>query len=71
MGYEPHIFILCQGHGQPAELLEDGFGTMFRLECVQGFPYVEPLTADMDPSFYLSDDYIFSRFFDYKKVMNK
>jgi len=71
MGYEPDTIILYQKHGQVTELLEDGFGTIFKLESVLGFPYIEPLTADMDPSFYLSDDYIFSRFFDYKKIIKR
>ena len=61
-------YIVFQGHGRDVDILEDGFGTMFKLECVQGFPYIDPLTPESDPAFYLSDDYVFSRFYDYKKV---
>jgi hypothetical protein len=61
-------YIVYQGHGRNVDILEDGFGTMFELSTVQGFPYVEPLSPTSDPAFYLSDDYIFSRFYDYKKV---
>jgi len=68
LGYTAATNIITNCHGAQVELLEDGFGTMFKLDCVQGFPYVEPLTDDMDPYFYLSDDYIFCRFFDYKKI---
>ena len=61
-------YLVVSGHGSQVELLEDGFGTMFKLEVVQGFPYIEPLTADMDPTFYLSDDYVFCRFYDSKNI---
>lgn len=61
-------YIVFQGHGTEVDILEDGFGTIFELSAVQGFPYIEPLTVETDPAFYLSDDYVFSRFYDYKNV---
>jgi hypothetical protein len=64
-------YFIAQGHGESVELLEDGFGTMFKLDAVQGFPYIDPLTADMDPTFYLSDDYVFCRFYDSKKITKR
>jgi hypothetical protein len=70
-GKDPMIYGLIQEHGALAEILEDGFGTILPLRAVQGFPYVEPLTPDSDPTFYLSDDYIFCRFYDYKGIQKR
>lgn len=54
------------GHGNRADILENGFGTMFQLGHLKGFPDLPPLTADVDPVMYISDDYIMGRFFDHK-----
>lgn len=56
------------GHGNRADILENGFGTMFQLGVLKGFPDLAPLSADTDPVMYISDDYIMGRFFDHKGV---
>jgi hypothetical protein len=67
-GKDPMVYHVIQHHGHLVELLEDGFGTMLPLKAVQDFPYIAPLTPEIDPAFYLSDDYIFCRFYDYKGI---
>lgn len=52
------------GHGNKADILENGFGTMFQLKHLKGFPDLPPLTETGDPVMYISDDYIMGRFFD-------
>lgn len=56
------------GHGSTPEMLEYGFGTMFKLEYLHGFPDVPPMNKNSDMCVYLSDDYIMSRFLDTKNV---
>jgi hypothetical protein len=56
------------GHGNRADILENGFGTMFQLKHLTGFPDIPPLTATTDPVMYISDDYIMGRFFQHKGV---
>jgi len=70
-GKDPLRYYVIQNHGALTEILEDGFGTIVPLRAVQGFPYVEPLTPDADPTFYLSDDYVFCRFYDYKGIQKR
>jgi hypothetical protein len=57
------------GHGTKTHILENGFGTMFRLECIMGFPYIPPLKQGEDASMYLSDDYVLGRFYDFKNII--
>lgn len=64
-------YLIYQGHGAEVEMLEFGFGTMFEARCLQGFPEVEPLTPTADATFHLSDDYVMSRFFDYKNIKKR
>lgn len=56
------------GHGNRADILENGFGTIFQLKHLTGFPDLPPLTETTDPVMYISDDYIMGRFFQYKGV---
>jgi len=67
-GSDPLRYYVIQEHGARAEILENGFGTMLPLWAVRGFPYIEPLGPDMDPTFYLSDDYVMGRFYDFKNI---
>jgi hypothetical protein len=59
------------GHGNQADILENGFGTMFQLKHLKGFPDLPPLTEKIDPVMYISDDYIMGRFFDSVKVVKR
>jgi hypothetical protein len=68
MRMNPLNYVVQMGHGRVADFLEDGFGTMFKLGETKGFPDLPPLTPGADPTLYLSDDYLWGRFFDYKKV---
>jgi hypothetical protein len=62
-------YSIVYGHGNGADILENGFGTAFRLESILGFPEVPPLGPDnKDSPLYLSDDYVMARFFDSKDV---
>ena len=63
---DPLIYHLIQGHGARTEIIQQGFGTMTKISSFQGFPSLPPLTKDMDASLYLSDDYVISRFYDFK-----
>lgn len=56
------------GHGNAADILENGFGTMFQLKHLSGFPDIPPLTPEMDPVVYISDDYLMGRFFESKGI---
>ena len=56
------------GHGASTEILQQGFGTMTKISSFYGFPDVPPLQKGMDASLYLSDDYVISRFYDFKKL---
>jgi len=64
-------FILFQGHGQKTEILECAFGVLFPRKCLDGFPVPEPMTPDSDKYMYLTDDFIFSKFFDSKGIEKK
>jgi hypothetical protein len=67
-GLNPLEYNVRVGHGTPTEILQQGFGTMTKLESFFGFPEVPPLSKGMDPTLYLSDDYVISRFYDFKKL---
>jgi hypothetical protein len=64
-------FLLAQGHGVRTEILECAFGVLFPRWALDGFPVPEPFTEDSDPAMYLSDDYVFSKFFDSKLIQKK
>jgi hypothetical protein len=61
-------FILFQGHSQRTEILECAFGVLFPRKDLEGFPKHPPMDEYSDPCLYLTDDYIFSKFFDSKKI---
>jgi hypothetical protein len=64
-------FLLAQGHGVRTEILECAFGVLFPRWSLEGFPVPEPFTEDSDPSLYLSDDFVISKFFDSKLIPKK
>ena len=59
-------YVVNQDHGKAVDILENGFGTIFPLHALDDFPEIDPLTPDMDPTLYLSDDYVIARYFDFK-----
>lgn len=67
-GLKPLEYNVRIGHGASTEILQQGFGTMTKISSFYGFPDVPPLQKGMDASLYLSDDYVISRFYDYKKL---
>ena len=64
-------FLLFQGHGKSVEILECAFGVLFPRKCLEGFPVPEPMTPDSDKCMYLTDDFIFSKFFDSKGIQKR
>jgi hypothetical protein len=67
-GNNPMEYHILMGHGRRAEILQQGFGTMTKLSSLYDFPNVPPLEKGGDATMYLSDDYIVSRFYDFKKI---
>jgi hypothetical protein len=67
-GLKPLVHNVYMGHGESAEILQQGFGTMTKLSSFYDFPNVPPLEKGGDATLYLSDDYVISRFYDYKKL---
>jgi hypothetical protein len=67
-GLKPLEYNVRIGHGASTEILQQGFGTMTKLSSFYDFPNVPPLEKDGDATLYLSDDYVISRFYDYKKL---
>jgi len=65
-GMKPLEYNVRIGHGCKTDILQQGFGTMTKLSSFYDFPYVAPLASDGDPTLYLSDDYVISRFYDFK-----
>ena len=61
-------YALRIGHGSKTQVIQQGFGTMTMLSSFYDFPYIPPLTKHSNPSLYLSDDYVISRFYDFKKI---
>lgn len=70
-GLQKLEYNVCVGHGSPAEILQQGFGTMTKLSSFYGFPDVPPLQKGQEASLYLSDDYVISRFYDYKELSKR
>ena len=60
-----HVFF---GHGTRTEILECAFGVLFPRRHLDGFPVPIPMNEDSEPCLYTTDDFIFSKFFDSKKV---
>jgi len=56
------------GHGAEVDIIQQGFGTMTKLSSFYDFPEVPALTSIMDPTLYLTDDYVMSRFYDFKGI---
>jgi len=67
-GLKPLEYNVRIGHGASTDILQQGFGTMTKLSSFSNFPFVPPLQKGMEPSLYLSDDYLISRFYDFKKL---
>ena len=67
-GRNPTEYHVMVGHGGAVEILQQGFGTMTKLSSFYGFPDVPPLKKGDDATLYLSDDYVISRFYDFKKI---
>jgi hypothetical protein len=59
-------YLVCQDHGKAVDMLENGFGTLFPLQVLRDFPTLDPLGPDDDATFYLSDDYVIARYYDYR-----
>jgi hypothetical protein len=64
-------YALYLGHGNCAEILECAFGVLFPRGCLEGFPVPEPMTPESDKCLYLTDDFIFSKFFDSKGIQKR
>ena len=64
-------FMLMLGHGQRTEILECAFGVAFPRKALEGFPVPAPMTEESDPCMYLTDDYMFAKFFDSKKIVKR
>lgn len=67
-GLKPLEYNVCIGHGASTEIIQQGFGTMTWLSSFYDFPNVPPLEKGGDATLYLSDDYVISRFYDFKKL---
>jgi len=64
-------YALFLGHGNCAEILECAFGVLFPRKCLEGFPVPEPMTSDSEKCLYLTDDFIFSKFFESKGIQKR
>jgi hypothetical protein len=67
----PCDFLLVQGHGQPAEIMECSFGVLIPRGAFDHFPTIEPLSETSDKNFYFSDDYVLSKFLDSQQIPKK
>lgn len=63
-----HIFF---GHGSRTEMLECAFGFAIPRGVMEGFPKLEPMTDTSEKYVYLSDDYLYTKFMDFKGVPKK
>lgn len=63
-----HIFF---GHGSQTEMLECAFGFAIPRGVMDGFPKIEPMTETSEKYVYLSDDYLYTKFMDFKGVPKK
>lgn len=62
-------YSVIYGHGNKTDILENGFGTIFKLECIFGFPEIPGMTQDnKDSPIYLSDDCLLGIFYDSKDI---
>ena len=74
VGYSGMIYpekvkkMVYTGHGAEVDIIQQGFGTMTKLSSFYDFPEVPALTSIMDPTLYLTDDYVMSRFYDFKGI---
>ena len=68
LGINPRVYTVINGHGSQTHILQDGFGTMTKLSTFSDFPNIPPLEKGCDPTLYLSDEYVVSRFYDFKKL---
>jgi hypothetical protein len=62
---------LFQGHGTDTEMLECSFGFLVPRWAIEGFPAIPPLTAESEKYIYLSDDYLYTKFFESKGISKK
>lgn len=58
------------GHGNDAEIFESAFGYLFPRSAVEGFPRLAPMSLPVQPE-YLSDDYLFPKYFEHKGLPKK
>ena len=56
------------GHGKEADMLECAFGFLVPLKQLRVKPTIEPMNENLD-SLYFSDDYVWSRLLDIKRVV--
>jgi hypothetical protein len=63
-----HIFF---GHGAQTEMLECSFGFAIPRGVMNGFPKIEPMSEQSEKYVYLSDDYLYTKFMDFKGVPKK
>ena len=66
LGYNLYL-----GHGTQAEMLECSFGHLIPRHAIDGFPTIEPMTEISDKHVYLSDDYLYAKYFDFKNIPKK
>jgi hypothetical protein len=63
--------VVYMGHGRRAELLECAFGVAYPRWTFDGFPDIEPLTEESKDAMYVSDDYVFSKFMDFRDIAKR
>jgi hypothetical protein len=63
-----HVFF---GHGSQTEMLECAFGFAIPRGVMDGFPKLEPMSETAEKYVYLSDDYLYTKFMDFKGVPKK
>jgi hypothetical protein len=63
-----HVFF---GHGTRTEMLECSFGFAIPRGVMDGFPKFEPMSDTTEKYVYLSDDYLYTKFMDFKGVPKK
>jgi len=63
-----HIFY---GHGAHTEMLECAFGFLIPRGVMEGFPKIDPMPEEGDRCIHLSDDYLYTKFMDFKGIPKK
>lgn len=63
-------YMLIQGHGQFAEIMEGSFGVLFPRHVFNNFSEFPPMTVN-NTNIYLSDDYVFSKYLDKQNVRKR